>query len=951
MSARFRTYKFDTSSVTGSTDTLNGAVGNLTTDTAVTLTSGTASVNGTVIQVGSEQMYIVSGGGGPNLTVIRAWAGTTIASHSNGATVNLPGVFVQPLWQIATVPNHNVIFAKVSTDINYVELTPFAGDTFPSGASSVMLVDASSQYGTVRMTAPGDGGTQWLVTAGAGGAGASGGGGGGSAPGTDQEAVYNKAGVLFADSSLKWIYGNQSLQIVGGSGTNGQQLIIDTSASSEQAAILFNDQGTPLWQLGRGNTDYFFLWDELSSANIIEAFNSGSLTLAPVTTLQFTPGNSLVSVTGNIVPTSNNAFDLGSMSDQWNTIYGEFGAFQYVIIDSSGGYMKLGIDPVSGSLAFQNSIAQVQFEISVAGLVTCYSDFVPSVTNTYTLGTSSLYWNNVYTENITITSSITLTSSPYQSILSAAALDMQDPAGTTISSMSVLGFITTTGALSTSSGNLNVGGSVVSNLIPSGSITLGSSGSYWSGVYADTGVFQDIIIDGSSGYMKLGIDPSTLALAFQNNIAQTLLEINPGGLVTCYSSFYPSATNSYNLGSSSLYWDSAYITTLVAPSSTQLNVTGNVVISGSLDVDLLGVTTDILCSGLIVANPGTGVGVASNLVPSATNTYNLGSSSYYWDAAYITTLNTVTLSLANLTVSGDLYVGSSIAGRTEPFQFSESYATLAMQSTSSSQYTGLNLLDNAGNLAASFQYGNPSAPSYANVLFFAARNSTAIISFYTDGSNSTLGNEQMRIKADGEIAITSGQITLSPISSAINATNGAVVYNSSSNLFQFYQNGSWVGLGSGSSGVTSLNTLSGGLSIALGASNWGSVSSSGTTVTLNIGMTISTWSPSPSGWTSLTVHYANYTFLPTSVTAGGHGIVFFETSFTATSNGLPPIFNLPSSSSSNIESASGFITVGGSSAAAWVNVQSGNCAVSFYNSVAYSSGTAYTITVSGHYFV
>jgi hypothetical protein len=216
-----------------------------------------------------------------------------------------------------------------------------------------------------------------------------------------------------------------------------------------------------------------------------------------------------------------------------------------------------------------------------------------------------------------------------------------------------------------------------------------------------------------------------------------------------------------------------------------------------------------------------------------------------------TAYNTVNIPSGGV-LAATVAVGAPIAGRTEPFQISESYGSVALQSTSASQYTGLNMLDNSGNIAGSFQYGNPSAPSYANVFFFAARNSTAIMSFYTNGSNSSLGNEQLRIKANGEIAIISGQITLTPISSAINGTNGAIYYNSSTNLFQFYQNGTFVGLGG--SGVTSL-TANTGISVSastgaititntgvtsLSAGTGVSISASTGSVTVSIGQAVGT---------------------------------------------------------------------------------------------------------------
>lgn len=230
MAARYQIYKFDTSSVAGSTDTLNGAINS--TQTSITLTSGTTTVNGTVLSIGTEHLYIDSGGGTANLTVTRGWAGTTAASAANLATVNVPGLLSYNLLQVMSVPNQEFTFAKISTDINYVKLIPFASDTLPSSATSVILADASSNYGTTRLTAPGNG-SHWLLTSGAGSVGASGGGGGGSYSFFDLVISANAVTPDLANGTRQKLTINQAARITinnpiftGGSLVPGQPLII-----------------------------------------------------------------------------------------------------------------------------------------------------------------------------------------------------------------------------------------------------------------------------------------------------------------------------------------------------------------------------------------------------------------------------------------------------------------------------------------------------------------------------------------------------------------------------------------------------------------------------------------------------------------------------------------------------------------------------------------------------
>jgi hypothetical protein len=153
MLATDRTLKFDTSAVTQpAATTLNGAI--TSSQTNVTLTSGVNAVDGTVIECGSERMYIESGGGTAALTVTRGFGGTTAASHSTGAAVTLPGALTWTILAFATLPNQDFLFSKTSTDINYVDLIPSGTDELPDGETHHILADNSASYGTYGLNIP-----------------------------------------------------------------------------------------------------------------------------------------------------------------------------------------------------------------------------------------------------------------------------------------------------------------------------------------------------------------------------------------------------------------------------------------------------------------------------------------------------------------------------------------------------------------------------------------------------------------------------------------------------------------------------------------------------------------------------------------------------------------------------------------------------------------------------
>jgi hypothetical protein len=91
------------------------------------------------------------------------------------------------------------------------------------------------------------------------------------------------------------------------------------------------------------------------------------------------------------------------------------------------------------------------------------------------------------------------------------------------------------------------------------------------------------------------------------------------------SNLTPNANNTYNLGSSTTQWNQAFINTLSVTSCTGCGV---------LDAKYLvteahsSLTNEVLTTSL-----------NSSLIPSANNTYDLGSSSYQWNNLYVANLN------------------------------------------------------------------------------------------------------------------------------------------------------------------------------------------------------------------------------------------------------------------------------------------------------------------------
>lgn len=156
-----RNFRFDTSNptVAASSTTLAAAV--TSTGQAVISLAAPCGPNGTQLGLASERVLVLSGGLSTSPTVQRGFGGTTAATYANGDPVDLPGHNVFTLREISEIPNQEVRGAKSTSDINYQVIECGGSDTFPSGATSLILADNSPERGTLNLLAA-VGGNIWM---------------------------------------------------------------------------------------------------------------------------------------------------------------------------------------------------------------------------------------------------------------------------------------------------------------------------------------------------------------------------------------------------------------------------------------------------------------------------------------------------------------------------------------------------------------------------------------------------------------------------------------------------------------------------------------------------------------------------------------------------------------------------------------------------------------------
>jgi hypothetical protein len=104
-----------------------------------------------------------------------------------------------------------------------------------------------------------------------------------------------------------------------------------------------------------------------------------------------------------------------------------------------------------------------------------------------------------------------------------------------------------------------------------------------------------------------------------------------------------------------------------------------------------------------------------------------------------------------LIVAGNAYFGGQIASLTDVMQLKGTGNVLiAMQSTVNTQFSGMNLYNEAGTLAASFALGNSNTGSFSNNFFLGPRTASGNLLFVTGASGTT----RMTMTTNGELQFT-----------------------------------------------------------------------------------------------------------------------------------------------------------------------------------------------------
>ena len=262
-------------------------------------------------------------------------------------------------------------------------------------------------------------------------------------------------------------------------------------------------------------------------------------------------------ISSSIVPNTNNTYNLGSSSLTWATLYTNTVSATTLTTTSfsaSGTLSVSGTSTLSGNTTVGASSANT---LNVVASIN--SNVVPSTTATYDLGTSSLYWNNLYgttlrTSGLSINgnaitstgtnSNLQLTANGTGNITipsNTLAVTNNTTVGgtlgvtgtTTLAGVGITGTLTQTGAF-TQTGNFSTSGTmtITGNLVTSGTLTIPNITISGNTVSTNTGNLDLILSgNGTGGVIVEGIKVKSNNISSTGTNANILLTPNGTGTV------------------------------------------------------------------------------------------------------------------------------------------------------------------------------------------------------------------------------------------------------------------------------------------------------------------------------------------------------------------------------------------------------------------------------------
>ena len=334
-----------------------------------------------------------------------------------------------------------------------------------------------------------------------------------------------------------------------------------------------------------------------------------------------------IELSGNIVPLNANRSTLGSTLKHWSNAY--ISDVSVTNIELSGNIVPLNANSsILGSAlktwsnAYIRDVSATNIELS--------GNIVPLNANKSNLGSALKPWSNAYISDVSVTN-IELSGNmvPLNANSSNLGSVLKTWSNAYISDVSIT--------------NIELSGNIVP--LNANSSRLGSALKHWSNAYISDVSATNIELSGNivplnANRSNLGSALKYWSNAYIRDVSVSNIELS-GNIV-------PLNANRSNLGSSFKLWSNVYMRDI---SVTNIELSGNIVplnanssrLGSSLkrwnNIFVNDLSVNTINGQVYGAGGGGGTvdisSVSSNIVPSITNTYSLGSTTKYWSNAYI----------------------------------------------------------------------------------------------------------------------------------------------------------------------------------------------------------------------------------------------------------------------------------------------------------------------------
>ena len=373
-------------------------------------------------------------------------------------------------------------------------------------------------------------------------------------------------------------------------------------------------------------------------------------------------------LTSNLIPNADNTYNLGSDSKRWDSVYlsgsisasgGPHSIISATTIDlDAEGALTLdgGSITIGGDTDVAVDIDTTTLDIDASGAVTIDSTSTILISGdggaTFSDDTEALVYDgsgNVDFDTVAL------------DIDSSGAVTIDSTAGVSIDAGAASNLSTSAGALTIhGAGGVNLGTTAdVAFDIDTSTLDIDSSGA----VTIDTSAGQ-ISLNGATG-------------------------INLTGGVTASGDFIPATTNAYDLGSSTQAWKELFVTTssikfvdnegtvkqqiiatergisFTSGSGAVADISGSIISGSALHIEGSGkITGDLTLGGNITVGDADtdaitlSADVTSNIIPNASDSYNLGSDSQRWDTLYLS--GSISASGGPHTIAGNVTASNNL---------------------------------------------------------------------------------------------------------------------------------------------------------------------------------------------------------------------------------------------------------------------------------------------------